>query len=161
MQIEDDKRPIKGLKTLTCFLLLGVIGICFASGEVIQEEPEALDTATVATPINSPLYVPSIDYIIYERQSETTTNQNRETEIDNLAYAIIKCESGWDSTAQNPSSTAYGLGQFTDGTWAYVQKKWGVTLDRYNYNDQLYAMVKLLKEEGSAHWSSSKYCWDK
>lgn len=29
-------------------------------------------------------------------------------------------ESGWSSTAQNPSSTAYGIAQFLDTTWSTV-----------------------------------------
>lgn len=33
---------------------------------------------------------------------------------------IIKKESGWDNTAQNPTSTAYGYGQFLNSTWAIV-----------------------------------------
>lgn len=33
---------------------------------------------------------------------------------------IINRESGWNPTAQNPSSTAYGLFQFLDSTWAEV-----------------------------------------
>lgn len=36
---------------------------------------------------------------------------------DALAWIISK-ESGWNPTAQNPSSTAYGLFQFLDATWA-------------------------------------------
>lgn len=31
---------------------------------------------------------------------------------------LISHESGWNPTAQNPGSTAYGLGQFLDSTWA-------------------------------------------
>lgn len=31
--------------------------------------------------------------------------------------ALINAESGWRPTAQNPTSTAYGLGQFLNGTW--------------------------------------------
>ena len=31
--------------------------------------------------------------------------------------ALINAESGWRPTAQNPTSTAYGLGQFLDSTW--------------------------------------------
>jgi hypothetical protein len=33
---------------------------------------------------------------------------------------LIAKESGWQPTAQNPTSTAYGLGQFLDDTWASV-----------------------------------------
>ena len=30
---------------------------------------------------------------------------------------IIQVESGWVATAKNPTSTAYGIGQFLIGTW--------------------------------------------
>lgn len=33
---------------------------------------------------------------------------------------LIMSESGWDNNAQNPTSTAYGIGQFLDSTWASV-----------------------------------------
>jgi hypothetical protein len=33
---------------------------------------------------------------------------------------LIDHESGWKATAQNPSSSAYGLGQFLNSTWASV-----------------------------------------
>jgi hypothetical protein len=34
------------------------------------------------------------------------------------AYTLEMMEAGFNNTAQNPTSTAYGLGQFLDGTWA-------------------------------------------
>lgn len=33
---------------------------------------------------------------------------------------LIKRESHWDNTEQNPKSTAYGLGQFLNSTWEIV-----------------------------------------
>jgi len=33
---------------------------------------------------------------------------------------IVMAESGWSNTAQNPTSTAYGIFQFLDTTWAAV-----------------------------------------
>jgi transglycosylase-like protein with SLT domain len=33
---------------------------------------------------------------------------------------VVMSESGWSSTAQNPTSTAYGIFQFLDTTWASV-----------------------------------------
>jgi hypothetical protein len=33
---------------------------------------------------------------------------------------VVMKESGWNNLAQNPSSTAYGIGQFLDTTWATV-----------------------------------------
>ncbi len=69
-----------------------------------------------------------------------------------LLDEIIRTESEGDPTAQNPYSTAYGLCQFIDGTWQYVQDKWNVKLDRHNPEDQLYACKRLLEEEGLKHW---------
>jgi phage-related protein len=40
-------------------------------------------------------------------------------EWDALSW-VISHESGWNPNAQNPTSTAYGLFQFLDGTWASV-----------------------------------------
>jgi TP901 family phage tail tape measure protein len=34
--------------------------------------------------------------------------------------ALVMSESGWNNTAQNPTSTAYGIGQFLNSTWAGV-----------------------------------------
>jgi hypothetical protein len=34
--------------------------------------------------------------------------------------AVVMAESGWNNTAQNPHSTAYGIGQFLNTTWATV-----------------------------------------
>ena len=81
-------------------------------------------------------------------------------DVNSLVDRIIECESGGDHTAQNPVSTAYGLCQFLDGTWNYVQRKWGIKLDRYSYNDQMYACKRLLDEEGERHWEASKHCWN-
>lgn len=33
---------------------------------------------------------------------------------------IIECESSWDPNARNPHSSAAGLAQFLDGTWAWI-----------------------------------------
>jgi len=38
-----------------------------------------------------------------------------------VAVAIAQCESQLDPYASNPHSSAKGLFQFTDGTWAYIK----------------------------------------
>jgi len=78
-----------------------------------------------------------------------------------LVDRIIWCESRNDPTAQNPNSTAYGLCQFIDGTWDYVQDKWDMDLDRYSIYDQRYTCERLLKEEGTSHWVTTEWCWSK
>ena len=64
-------------------------------------------------------------------------------------------ESGWDPKAQNPSSTAYGIAQFLDGTWkgvgvsktddpyqqidaglSYIQGKYGDPTRALSFHDQ-------------------------
>lgn len=98
---------------------------------------------------------------IFIKNKTLFTMANEDVELYNLAYKIIECESGWDYTAQNKTSTAFGASQFTDGTWNYIQNKWGIELERDNKEHQLYATVRLLKEESWKHWSESKHCWDK
>lgn len=78
-----------------------------------------------------------------------------------LMERIIFCESSNNHTAKNSKSSAYGYCQFIDSTWAYVQKKWGITLNRHNPDDQLYACQRLLEEEGWEHWQASRDCWNK
>lgn len=38
-----------------------------------------------------------------------------------LALKVIDCESKFDPHARNPHSTAKGLAQFLDGTWAWIK----------------------------------------
>ena len=83
------------------------------------------------------------------------------TETYGVMIDIIRCESGGDPKAKNPKSSAFGLCQFIDETWNYVQTKWDMGLDRENEDDQRYACQRLLKEEGKKHWEASKTCWDK
>jgi hypothetical protein len=72
-----------------------------------------------------------------------------------LVDEIIKRESSGNPKAKNPSSTAYGYCQFINSTWEYVQKKWDMRLDRESPEDQLYACIRLLEEEGIIHWKAS------
>jgi len=76
-----------------------------------------------------------------------------------LMDRIIFCESRDDPNAKNRKSSAYGLCQFLDSTWGYVQKKWNMTLDRQSSSDQRYACERLLAEEGTSHWLESRHCW--
>jgi len=78
-----------------------------------------------------------------------------------LMADIIDCESGWNPESKNPLSSAYGLCQFLDGTWQYVQEKWNMELDRYDPDDQYYACLRLLGEEGVSHWLETKNCWSR
>ena len=133
---------IKIMITLT-FLTGLLIGLAIGTGKECVKESQRSDNFISA--INSPLFV----------KDETMASMSNDIDIVLLAEKIIQCESGWDYTAQNPNSTAFGAGQFINGTWSYIQKKWGIELDRYNKEDQLYAMVRLLEEEGTRHYKVS------
>ena len=79
--------------------------------------------------------------------------------LGTLIERIIQAESGGNPKAKNPDSSAYGLCQFIDGTWEYVQDKWSMELNRDSEIDQRYACERLLNEEGTKHWQESKNCW--
>ena len=81
------------------------------------------------------------------------------TTLGAIVEAIIECESNGDPEAQNPTSSAFGLCQFLDSTWEYVQNKWNMELDRDDPEDQLYACKRLCEEEGTSHWKQSQHCW--
>ena len=51
-----------------------------------------------------------------KQQSDSMFGQGHWDSLNRL----INNESGWNPQAQNPGSTAYGLGQFLDSTWAGV-----------------------------------------
>ena len=55
-------------------------------------------------------------------------------------YTLGMKESGWRNTAQNPTSTAYGIGQFLNSTWAGV----GMTKTS-DPQQQVLAMAKYIK----------------
>lgn len=54
------------------------------------------------------------------------------------ALNIARCESSLDPSAQNPSSSARGLYQFTDQTWVYI----GSPGDRLVAEDSILAFLK-------------------
>lgn len=54
---------------------------------------------------------------------------------------LISRESGWKSEAENPNSTAYGLGQFLNSTWETVNCE--KTSDKYEQIDCTIDYVEL------------------
>ena len=69
-------------------------------------------------------------------------------------------ESGWNNNAQNPTSTAYGIAQFLDSTWAgyggpktadpALQIKYGLNYIEKRYGDPSSALAKW--QARSPHW---------
>lgn len=140
------------LPKLIILFLLGIL-----LGTNISNDLEVYSNFTYVEAINSPIFIKNTTL------ADTIIEVNDEFNIKLyiLADKIIQCESGWSHTAKNPNSSAYGLGQVINSTWKYIEKLSGRKLDRYNYNDQLYAMVFLLNREGVKHWEESSSCWNK
>jgi hypothetical protein len=73
---------------------------------------------------------------------------------------LVMGESGWDNNAQNPTSTAYGIGQFLNTTWATV----GGTKTS-NPTIQIKLMLKYIKmrygtpEKAWAMWQARSPHW--
>ena len=106
--------------------------------------------------------VPQASLVLIQDNSLVSVSPVEFPHIQVLASKIAFCESGDNPTAKNPKSTAFGRCQFINSTWLYVQQKWDIKLDRYNADDQMYACIRLLEEEGAdKHWQESKLCWSK
>lgn len=92
-----------------------------------QAVPAAIPTATPSTPA-------PIDLTSGQKTSGKYGTGNGSEQLRNLAKmvaaskgwdesqfrawdALINAESSWNPSAQNPTSTAFGLGQFLDSTW--------------------------------------------
>ena len=147
---QTDDSYIKLIEVMILILFVTGMLIGFFIADSI-EDSECQYSDNFISAVNSPIFI----------KNQTLASMSNEIDTIILAEKIIQCESGWDYTAQNPNSTAFGAGQFISGTWNYIQKKWGIELDRYNKEDQLYAIVRLLEEEGTRHWKASAHCWGK
>lgn len=62
--------------------------------------------------ILEPVYIQTIEDYAYERVIDVWGNSQWK-----YFNELIDRESDWDNDAQNPNSTAFGLGQFLDSTW--------------------------------------------
>ncbi len=72
---------------------------------------------------------------------------------------IMECESNNDPTAKNPRSSAFGRCQMLKQTREYVERKWHLTFNWQDPEQQGYACERLLREEGTRHWNSTRFCW--
>lgn len=67
--------------------------------------------------------------------------------------AVIWRESNFDPSAKNPRSTASGLAQFLDSTWAWGEERfgiWGSPFDPYTCIDMMNAFIS---EGEYYHWA--------
>lgn len=92
---------------------------------------------TIAEPAPYQEAVPTgIEMSYKEYASTLVPNDQREA-----FFELIRRESGWNPTAQNPHSTAYGIGQFLNSTWETVGCE-----KTSNAQTQLDCMVKYIEK---------------
>ena len=73
-------------------------------------------------------------------------------------FSIIDKESDWNPLAQNPKSTAFGIGQFLNSTWGLVDSK--KTKNPYDQIDAMVVYVKLIYGNGCNAWHfKSQHGW--
>ena len=65
-------------------------------------------------------------------------------------FNIIDKESKWNPLAQNPKSTAFGIGQFLNSTWGLVDSK--KTKNPYDQIDAMVEYVKVVYGDGCKAW---------
>ncbi len=77
---------------------------------------------------------------------------------------IVWCESRWDPDAENPESSARGLGQITDETWIEVMERMEIEvsdgIDQFDWNLNLEAMAFLISQDELWRWDETKWCWE-
>ena len=131
-------------------------------------EAQYSDNYIVAQNISTTIYTSKVNPNIKKRYQDLELYQyfidkSIELGIDviyNIPFAdcLIIEESQWNPKADNPTSTAYGLGQFLDRTWSNVNKALGGNLDRDDPYDQIDAFTYLLATEGYKHWTVAPSC---
>ena len=75
-----------------------------------------------------------------------------------LAIQICWCESRFDASARNPTSTASGLFQVMKGWWSGEWSSYP-PFDPYDPNENTKFSAWLFYNSGVQNWNASKGCW--
>jgi len=83
-----------------------------------------------------------------------------------LAFRIVGCESGFDAASQNSRSSAGGVWQAIDSTWASWKARYSLFMERWSlrgekYNGRANGLLgfRILSEDGTGPWRTSEWCW--
>lgn len=117
-------------------------------GAVIGAQTPTQQMQTPMPPANRQ----SLDEIFGEQPTATTIEPlSYNQEVPTLNQRIAEAESGGNTNAKNPDSSASGLYQFTDSTWRSAVDKWGRArgikyTDKNNPQAQELLMSKLIED---------------
>jgi hypothetical protein len=81
--------------------------------------------------------------------------ENVPTQELSCYFNIVDKESRWNPIAQNPKSTAFGIGQFLNSTWGLVDSK--KTENPYAQIDAMIKYVNLIYGDGCQAWDFKKH----
>jgi LysM repeat protein len=113
----------------------------------VPDHSTARRVGTVATLAGSAVLAPVVAGVIPQADADT---------LDVIAH----CESGGNPLAKNPSSSASGLFQIVNGTWAaYGGLQFAPTARSATAAQQRIVAERILAAEGTSPWNPSKSCW--
>lgn len=91
---------------------------------------------------------------------EQYANQNGIPQKAGLIRKIVQCESGGNPNAKNRYSTAGGLAQYLDRSWASTAEG-QQGLSKYDPNAALSAMSRDIAQGNISKWNASRRCWSR
>jgi hypothetical protein len=105
-----------------------------------------------------------VPFLIRDEHVRPVVRASRDTSraplpADVLLERIMRCESGGNPTARNPTSSASGLFQALHGTWGGYggyPEAWMAPVDvQWAHAHELYAL------RGTQPWDASRFCWSR
>lgn len=77
-----------------------------------------------------------------------------------LVDGVVRCESGYDPNARNPSSSAGGLGQWLESSWNSHAPQWGMAgRSRFEVWPAALVTSGVIAQGGLSNWAASQHCW--
>lgn len=77
-----------------------------------------------------------------------------------LVDRVVSCESGYNPNARNPSSSAGGLGQWLESSWASHAPQWGMSgHSRFEVWPAAFVTSGVIATGGIGNWAASRGCW--
>lgn len=140
MKLKNKKALSAGL-----LILLGLFLPRYLETSRIEEAEKAISTDIHIVKTAEASYEKTIDELIIEYFPNDVK----------LWRSVIWCESRNNPKADNFYSTADGLAQIIDSTWANFK----CTGDKKSAEDNLRCASRIFELEGVKHWNASALCW--
>ena len=101
-------------------ILIVLTLIIFLTTDIKVAEPITVQFNSKDSVLESSISIPKPNIEAHKQYAYSQVVETWSEDEWKAFDTIIKKESNWRSNSQNPTSTAYGLGQFLDSTWKLV-----------------------------------------